>query len=69
MLVAAIARLRAPDARLLALVALGDLEVADAAALVGLTPGAARVRLHRIRASLRHDLGAHTRAEYLTEPS
>ncbi|MDI9890509.1 RNA polymerase sigma factor [Microbacterium sp. IEGM 1404] len=68
-LVAAVARLRPRDARLLALVALGDLEIADAAALVGLTPGAARVRLHRVRAALRQDLGADTRTGYLTETS
>ncbi|WP_082484900.1 RNA polymerase sigma factor [Microbacterium sp. Leaf151] len=66
-LVAAIARLRPRDARLLALVALGDLEIGEAALVVGLTPGAARTRLHRIRATLQSDLGRSVRAPHLTE--
>ncbi|MCC4248748.1 MULTISPECIES: RNA polymerase sigma factor [Microbacterium] len=68
-LVASISRLRPRDARLLALVALADLEIREAAPLVGLSPGAARVRLHRIRATLQDDLGHTTRADYLTEMS
>lgn len=68
-LVAAISRLRPRDARLLALVAVADLEIQEAALVVGLSPGAARVRLHRIRATLQDDLGHTTRADYLTEMS
>ena len=44
------------DAALLVLTALEDMPVTDAAETLGLTPGAARVRLHRARARLRLDL-------------
>lgn len=45
------------DARLLALVAFGDLSVAEAAEATGLTVSAAKSRLHRARARLREELG------------
>ena len=45
------------DARLIALVAVGDLPVAEAAEATGLTVSAAKSRLHRARARLREELG------------
>ena len=45
------------DARLIALVAVGDLSVAEAAEATGLTVSAAKSRLHRARARLREELG------------
>lgn len=45
------------DARLIALVAVGDLPVAEAAEATGLTVAAAKSRLHRARARLREELG------------
>jgi RNA polymerase sigma factor (sigma-70 family) len=45
------------DARLMALVAVADLSVADAAEATGLTVSAAKSRLHRARARLREELG------------
>lgn len=54
----ALARLAAKDAALLTLTALDGLTVADAAPLVGLTPGAARTRLMRARRRLQSDLGS-----------
>lgn len=45
------------DARLIALIALADLSVADAAEATGLTVSAAKSRLHRARARLREELG------------
>lgn len=52
----AIARLSAEDSALLVLTALDELSVADAAAVIGIKPGAARMRLHRARQRLRADL-------------
>jgi RNA polymerase sigma-70 factor (ECF subfamily) len=50
---AALDRLPADDRELLTLVAWEGLTPAQAAGVLGLTPGAARVRLHRARARLR----------------
>lgn len=44
------------DAALLVLVALEDYQISDAARLLGLTPAAARTRLHRARTKLRERL-------------
>jgi DNA-directed RNA polymerase specialized sigma24 family protein len=55
-LTAAMERLAPIDAALVVLIGEEDLPVARAAELVGLTPGAARVRLHRARARLRDEL-------------
>lgn len=49
----AISRLRPKDAQLIAMTALSDCSVAQAGEALGLSPGAARVRLHRARARLR----------------
>lgn len=54
----ALARLDAKDAALLTLTALDGLTVADATAVVGLTPGAGRTRLMRARRRLQTDLGS-----------
>ncbi|MBW8761020.1 MAG: sigma-70 family RNA polymerase sigma factor [Microbacterium sp.] len=56
----ALARLDAKDAALLTLTALDGLSVADAAPLLGLSPGAARTRLMRARRRLQSDLGSHS---------
>ncbi len=53
----ALASLSEVDARLIALVALGDLPVAEAAEATGLTVSATKSRLHRARARLREELG------------
>jgi RNA polymerase sigma factor (sigma-70 family) len=50
---AAIARLKPVDAQLIALTAMGECSVAQAADLLGISAGAARVRIHRARARLR----------------
>jgi len=55
-LAASLADLSPVDGALLVLTALDDVPVAQAAEAVGVTPGAARVRLHRARARLRVDL-------------
>jgi RNA polymerase sigma factor (sigma-70 family) len=55
-LTTAIERLAPIDAALVVLTGEDDLPVAHAAELLGLTPGAARVRLHRARARLRDEL-------------
>jgi RNA polymerase sigma factor (sigma-70 family) len=52
----AIGRLSAEDAALLVLTALDELSIADAAAAIGIKPGAARMRLHRARHRLQADL-------------
>lgn len=52
----ALRRLRGPDLHLLALVAIEEYPVADAAAVLGITEGAAKTRLHRIRVRLREAL-------------
>lgn len=55
-LYAALATLKEKDRALLELVAVDGLSVADAAAVLGLKPGAARVRLHRSRRALQDQL-------------
>lgn len=52
-------RLPTADRELILLVAWDDLSPADAAAVMGLTPGAARTRLHRARTRLSDLLGRH----------
>jgi RNA polymerase sigma-70 factor (ECF subfamily) len=64
---AALGQLSLKDARLFSLIALEGYPVADAARVLGITPGAARTRLHRIRASLHYGLGHNTLASYLTK--
>lgn len=51
-LAGAVAGLSSTDAALLTLTALEELSVSDAAAAVGIKPGAARMRLHRARLRL-----------------
>ena len=55
-LFAAVARLPEGERAVLELVALDDLSVTEAAAVLGLRPVTARVRLHRARAALRRRL-------------
>jgi len=57
-LYAALDRLPDGERAVLELVALDDLAVADAAAVLGIRPVTARVRLHRARAALRRDIPA-----------
>lgn len=52
----ALAQLPARDRRLMELVAIDGMSVTEAAALLGVKPGTARVRLHRSRARLRNHL-------------
>ncbi|WP_446723850.1 RNA polymerase sigma factor [Microbacterium sp. CPCC 204701] len=54
------------DAHLFSLVAMEDYSVSDAARALGISPGAARTRLHRIRATLQRKLGHDTLVSYLT---
>jgi RNA polymerase sigma factor (sigma-70 family) len=53
----ALGRLNSDDAALLVLTALDGLSVSAAAVAIGIKPGAARMRLHRARQRLQHDLG------------
>ena len=62
-LYAALATLKEKDRALLELVAVDGFSVADAAAVLGLKPGAARVRLHRSRRALQDQL------EFLRTPA
>lgn len=55
-LATALRRLRPADANLLALTMQEGVSVADAATVLGLSAGAARVRLHRVRQALRSDV-------------
>jgi RNA polymerase sigma-70 factor (ECF subfamily) len=55
-LLAAINRLHPIDARLIELTSTGEATIAQASTLLGLSPGAARVRLHRARKKIRSDL-------------
>ena len=48
----ALDRLPAKDAQLIALTAFDEISITDAAAVLGISPGAARVRLHRARLRL-----------------
>lgn len=66
-LAAAVRALSARDAELLALVALQDYSVTDAAQAIGISAGAARTRLHRVRAKLQQQLGHTTLAGYLSK--
>lgn len=66
-LLAALRGLGARDAELFSLVALEGYPVADAADALGITAGAARTRLHRIRVSVQRQLGHRTRDSYLTK--
>ncbi len=54
----ALGELRPRDLHLVALVGLEGYSQAEAAALLGITPSAAKARLHRTRARLRERLGA-----------
>lgn len=66
--VAAALRGLAPrDAELFALVALEGYPIGDAAAALGITAGAARTRLHRIRTSVQRQLGHRKLDSYLTK--
>ncbi len=56
-LLSAVRSLGEPDAALVLLTALEGFSVAEAGAAVGLSPGTARVRLHRARKRLRARLG------------
>ena len=66
---AALNHLALSDARLFALVALEEYSVADAARVLGIAPGTARTRLHRMRAKLQDRLGETTLAGYLAKES
>ncbi|WP_435527586.1 RNA polymerase sigma factor [Microbacterium aurantiacum] len=66
-LAAALTTLSRADAELFALVAVEGYSIADAAVVVGASPGAARTRMHRIRNSLRQQLGRHTLADFLSK--
>lgn len=55
-LLASIAQLPEPLRNVVELVAVDGLAVTDAAAVLGITPGATRVRYHRARRALTHDL-------------
>jgi len=55
-LAGAVAGLSSTDAALLTLTALDDISISDAAAAVGIKPGAARMRLHRARLRLKEAL-------------
>lgn len=66
-LAAALATLSSAEAELFALVALEGFSVTDAAAAVGVSPAAARTRVHRIRNRLQQHLGHHSLAGYLSQ--
>jgi len=63
---AALRQLGETDLQLFGLVALEDYAVADAAALLGLTPSAAKSRLHRVRLRMRDLLAPQPPNEYAT---
>ncbi len=65
----ALRELPARDARLIALVALEDYSVSEAADALGISAGAARTRLHRVRARIRLSLGHESLLDYLSEES
>jgi RNA polymerase sigma-70 factor (ECF subfamily) len=66
-LAGAIASLTPLDAQLVSLVALEGYTVAEAAPLLGMSPGAARTRLSRLRSTLRQRLGHDTLSDYLSQ--
>lgn len=57
------------DAALLAMTAFGDLTPSQAAAALGISPGAARTRLHRARARVAATLRTPTGEDVITKPS
>ncbi len=61
------AKLAPLDAQLVSLVALEGYTVAEAAPLLGMSPGAARTRLSRLRSTLRQRLGHDTLSDYLSQ--
>ena len=58
LLYAALGGLPDGERAVLELIALDDLSIAEAATALGIRPGAARVRLHRARTTLRDELKA-----------
>jgi RNA polymerase sigma-70 factor (ECF subfamily) len=54
----ALARLRATDRALLTLTTVEELPIADVAVALGISEGAARVRLHRVKSRLRDQVSA-----------
>lgn len=64
----ALARVSPTDAALLALTVLDDLSIVDAATVLGITPGAARMRLHRARLRLQHHLANDRPTRTRTSP-
>lgn len=66
-LAGALSELTPADARLVSLVALEGYTVAEAAPLLGLSAGAARTRLHRLRGTLQERLGHHSLADYYSQ--
>lgn len=62
---AALATLRPLDQQLITLIALEDVALTDAATLLGLTPAAAKTRMHRARTRLRAALGDHPGTAHL----
>ncbi|MEZ0493272.1 RNA polymerase sigma factor [Kineococcus sp. TBRC 1896] len=60
--------LRTPDLQLITLVVLEDLTLTEAATVLGLSPGAAKTRLHRARTRLRTALADHPAASRLRAP-
>ena len=66
-LAAALGMLGRTDAELFALVALEHYSITDAAAAVGISPGAARTSMHRARHALKRELGHQTLASYLSQ--
>lgn len=63
----ALGRLSSKDAHLFSLIALEDFTVTDAATAMGIAPGAARTRLHRIRTRLQEQLGHSSLSGYLAK--
>lgn len=64
-LAAALRLLTRSDAELFALVAIQGYTITAAALALGLSPGAARTRMHRARTTLQRQLGHQTLTEYL----
>lgn len=67
-LATALRALRTLDLQLITLVVLEDLTLTEAATVLGLSPGAAKTRLHRARARLRTALADHPAAGRLRAP-
>jgi len=64
-LASAVRSLSPVDAQMLSLIALEGFPISEAAHVLGISAGAARVRLHRIRTKLQHSLGHATLSSYL----